>query len=40
VVGPLKPADDAIIVDTTALSIDEVVEKLLAFVKEECLKNK
>ena len=38
-VGPLKPADDAIVVDTTALSIDEVVEKLLALVKEECLKS-
>ncbi len=37
-VGPLKPADDAIIVDTTDLSIDEVVEKLLMFVKERCLK--
>jgi cytidylate kinase len=39
-VGPLKPADDAIVVDTTDLSIDEVVEKLLAIVKERCLKSK
>jgi len=38
-VGPLKPAEDAIIVDTTALTIDEVVEKLLTFVKERCSKN-
>jgi cytidylate kinase len=38
-VGPLKPADDAIIADTTDLSIDEVVGKLLAIVKERCLKN-
>jgi len=38
-VGPLKPAADAIVVDTTALTIDEVVEKLLGFVKERCLKN-
>ena len=38
-VGPLKPAEDAIIVDTTALSIDEVVEKLLSIVKERCSKN-
>lgn len=38
-VGPLKPADDAIVVDTTALTIDEVVEKLLAFVKQRCLKS-
>jgi len=39
-VGPLKPADDAIVVDTTALTIDEVVEKLLGLVKERCLENK
>jgi cytidylate kinase len=37
-VGPLKPADDAIIVDTTDLSIEEVVDKLLSYVKEKCLK--
>lgn len=33
-VGPLRPASDAIVVDTTDLSIDEVVEKLLGFVEE------
>jgi cytidylate kinase len=38
-VGPLKPADDAIVVGTTDLSIDEVVEKLLAIVKERCLES-
>ena len=38
-VGPLKPAEDAIIVDTTNLNIEEVVEKLLGFVTEKCLKN-
>ena len=32
-VGPLKPAEDAIIVDTTNLSIEQVVEKLLAYVQ-------
>ena len=37
-VGPLKPASDAIVVDTTDLSIEEVVEKLLSLVKEKCLK--
>ena len=37
-VGPLKPASDAIVVDTTDLSIEEVVEKLLSCVKERCLK--
>jgi cytidylate kinase len=36
-VGPLKPAQDAIIVDTTGLSVDEVVEKLVVCVKEKCL---
>ncbi len=33
-VGPLKPADDAIVVDTTDLSIEEVVAKLLNCIKE------
>jgi len=28
-VGPLKPANDAVIVDTTGLTINEVVEKLI-----------
>jgi cytidylate kinase len=37
-VGPLKPAKDAIVVDTTKLSIEEVVEKLLSYVKEKCSK--
>lgn len=32
-VGPLKPAGDAIIVDTTNLSIEEVVEKLSDYVR-------
>jgi len=36
-VGPSRPAEDAIIVDTTDLSIEEVVEKLLGYVKEKCL---
>lgn len=38
-VGPLKSAKDAMIVDTTNLNIEEVVEKLLGFVSEKCLKN-
>ena len=37
--GPLKQAEDAIVVDTTKLSIDQVVEKLLTLVKERCSKN-
>ena len=31
-VGPLRPAEDAIVIDTTDLSIEEVVEKLLRYV--------
>jgi len=37
-VGPLKPAPDAIIVDTTNMSIDEVVEKLFSCVGKKCSK--
>ena len=37
-VGPLRPADDATVVDTTDLSIEEVAQKLLRHVKEKCLK--
>ncbi|MCP4261753.1 MAG: (d)CMP kinase [Planctomycetes bacterium] len=33
-VGPLKPAKDAVIIDTTDLNIEGMVEKLLSFVKE------
>jgi cytidylate kinase len=33
-VGPLKPASDAIIVDTTDLTIEQVVQKLLAYVRD------
>lgn len=35
-VGPLRPAQDAIVVDTTNMSIEEVVERLLGLVKEKC----
>jgi cytidylate kinase len=35
-VGPLTAAGDAIIVDTTNLNIEQVVEKLLGYVKEKC----
>jgi cytidylate kinase len=37
-VGPLKPAENAIIVDTTNLSIEQVVDKLADYVKEKCSK--
>jgi len=33
-ISPLKPANDAVTVDTTSLSIDQVVEQVLALVKE------
>ncbi len=33
-VGPLKPADDAVTVDTTDLSVEEVVEKLLDLIEK------
>ena len=39
-VGPLKPADDAIIVETTDLTIEEVVEKLVCIVREKCSETK
>jgi len=32
--GPMKPAEDGIVVDTTKLSIEEVVEKLLGYVEK------
>jgi cytidylate kinase len=34
-VGPLKPADDAILIDTTSLDIEQVVETLLGFIREK-----
>lgn len=37
-VGPLRPASDAIVIDTTDLSIEEVVEEALRCVEEKCLK--
>ena len=37
VVGPLRPANDAIVIDTTDLTADEVVEKLLSCVRKKCL---
>ena len=39
-VGPLRPAEDAIVIDTTDSRIEEVVEKLLRYVKERCQKKK
>ncbi len=33
-VGPLKPADDAVIIDTTNLTINGVVDELLSYVRQ------
>jgi len=35
-VAPLKAAEDAIVIDTTNLTIDQVVDKLLEIIKEKC----
>jgi cytidylate kinase len=34
-VGPLKPATDAIMIDTTNLNIEQMVEKLFSYVQEK-----
>lgn len=39
-VGPLKPADDAFVVDTTNLTVEQVVEKLLRWTEKQCSKTK
>ncbi len=39
-VGPLKPADDAVIIDTTNLSIEKMVDRLLEIVKTKCSNKK
>lgn len=33
-VGPLKPANDAVVVDTTNLGIEEMIEKLSGFIRK------
>jgi cytidylate kinase len=33
--APLKQADDAVRIDTTSLTIDEAIEKLLSYIKQE-----
>jgi len=39
-IGPLKPADDSIIIDTTDLNLEEVVQKVLGYVEEQCSKKR
>ena len=34
-VAPLKPAEDSVIVDTTGISLEESVEKILSVIKEK-----
>ncbi|WP_125076780.1 (d)CMP kinase [Pseudoxanthomonas sp. SGT-18] len=36
-VAPLKPAEDAVLIDTTGLGIDEVVERVLALVPKHAV---
>ena len=33
-VAPLKPADDALVIDSTSMSIDEVLNRVLSFARE------
>ena len=37
VIAPLKPADDAVILDTDNVAIDDVVDKILSLIKERGL---
>jgi cytidylate kinase len=37
--GPLKQADDAILVDTTDMKPEQVVEQILGYVNEKCSRN-
>ncbi|MBD1576733.1 (d)CMP kinase [Vibrio sp. S11_S32] len=37
-VAPLRPADDALVIDSTSLSIEEVVEKSLEYIKSKLAK--
>lgn len=37
-VAPLRPADDALVIDSTSLSIDEVVEIALKFIESKLIK--
>lgn len=39
-VGPLKPAPDAILVDTTKLTIDEVIEQMRCHIEKRCPKKR
>jgi len=36
-VAPLRPADDAIVIDSTALDIDQVVQQVLALLRQRAL---
>jgi cytidylate kinase len=38
-VGPLKPAPDAVTIDTTGLTIEQVVERVYRYVEERCPRN-
>jgi cytidylate kinase len=36
-VAPLRPAEDSVVIDSTGLSINEVLEKVVKLVKERNL---
>lgn len=33
-IAPLKPAEDAVVIDTTSMSVNEVLQKILKLVEE------
>lgn len=35
-IGPLKPAEDAVVVDTTKLNIEQVVDTLYGYIRKKC----
>jgi len=39
-IGPLQQAEDAVVLDTTNLNIEQVVETLFDYVKQKCLRKK
>ena len=38
-VAPLRPCEDAVVLDTTALTIDEAVQYVLSLVRQRCLEH-
>jgi cytidylate kinase len=38
-IAPLRPAEDAVVIDSTELSINEVLEKVKSMIKERAISN-